>query len=572
MIRPFIFIIFFCFGINLFAQSTKDSIAYMVGLQMENSFYEGNADFVSSIFNNEKFRDLFLLKDDNNPDLKAFHLGFSQQNWAEAYARPILYNLEQGGYYNFVNYYKDAYDNYFLIFRFFGNEGINYHEYLLQIENKDQYYIIDIFNYLSGEFLSQTAEQIYLPLAMEYSKFQPDESFLQNEVEDLIKLSKVKQLIQEGKLKKAKTLFFTINEDLRATTAFTAIEFQLTSLEDEADYKEILERMMKNTESPACVHLMSIDYYFMNEQYDQCMAAIDSLYSYTKDDFLDFYRGNIAFAEGNVEKSRAFFQRMAYNFPYTPEGYDYTLAMEYQLMWYDSMLVTLDTLANKMDFYYKDLDPIMQSDYPLFTEKKLYKDWLKDRLESDQLLEEEFKETSKLIELSPFQQELNEKYANPDLSPLKEEDLATFKQLDFYPYDASYKVEARLERTQSSEVFKMKTTTDRLPDYRQYGILHFRLEGKDFQLPIYQNVSMLRLKEYRNLLFFPFTDDTNGETSYGGGRYIDVRIPEGDTIILDFNEAYNPYCAYNDKYSCPIPPSENYIPIEIKAGVKKFKD
>ena len=71
-------------------------------------------------------------------------------------------------------------------------------------------------------------------------------------------------------------------------------------------------------------------------------------------------------------------------------------------------------------------------------------------------------------------------------------------------------------------------------------------------------------------LFLPFIDDTNGEESYGGGRYIDLRIPEGDTIVIDFNKSYNPYCAYNDKYSCPIVPRINYLALEVRAGVMAF--
>ena len=69
-------------------------------------------------------------------------------------------------------------------------------------------------------------------------------------------------------------------------------------------------------------------------------------------------------------------------------------------------------------------------------------------------------------------------------------------------------------------------------------------------------------------LFLPFTDNTNGVETYGGGRYIDLKIPAGNTINIDFNKAYNPYCAYSDKYSCPIPPPENHLDIEIKAGIK----
>ena len=77
--------------------------------------------------------------------------------------------------------------------------------------------------------------------------------------------------------------------------------------------------------------------------------------------------------------------------------------------------------------------------------------------------------------------------------------------------------------------------------------------------------------DYFDYLFLPFLDLTNGKTTYSGGRYIDLRIPEGDTIIIDFNKAFNPYCAYSHHYSCPVVPSENYLDFEVRAGVKKFK-
>ena len=75
---------------------------------------------------------------------------------------------------------------------------------------------------------------------------------------------------------------------------------------------------------------------------------------------------------------------------------------------------------------------------------------------------------------------------------------------------------------------------------------------------------------FEDYLFLPFLDDTNGEESYGGGRYIDLKIPEGDQMTIDFNTAYNPYCAYDAKYSCPIVPRENYMDVEVRAGVKAF--
>ncbi|MFT7442704.1 MAG: hypothetical protein ACI9Q3_001078, partial [Maribacter sp.] len=117
-------------------------------------------------------------------------------------------------------------------------------------------------------------------------------------------------------------------------------------------------------------------------------------------------------------------------------------------------------------------------------------------------------------------------------------------------------------------------TTDRKPLYKEYGILNFILNEKYFELTIYQSQDDLSDEKYKDYLFLPFTDNTSGEDSYGGGRYMDVLItdekPDG-TIKLNFNNTYNPYCAYNEKYSCPLTPRKNHLDFEIKAGVKIFK-
>ena len=170
-----------------------------------------------------------------------------------------------------------------------------------------------------------------------------------------------------------------------------------------------------------------------------------------------------------------------------------------------------------------------------------------------------------------WQREMNSNFKDASTSPLKSKDLKTFKGLDFFKFDSTYIVKAKLERTPDAKPFKMKTTTDRLADYRQYGIITFQLEGKSQRLSIYQNLSLLDDPEYVDYLFLPYLDNTNGESSYSGGRYVEGSIPEGDTIIIDFNQSYNPYCAYNDKYSCPIVPRSNYIDADVKAGVKALK-
>ena len=175
-------------------------------------------------------------------------------------------------------------------------------------------------------------------------------------------------------------------------------------------------------------------------------------------------------------------------------------------------------------------------------------------------------------EIAQYQQELNDEYADPKESPLLPQDRRRFGGLPFYPIDPQYCFTARFVRTPGTPPFTMPTTTPRaLPRsaiYEKYGEVHFTIDGISYQLPVYQSHQLRETEEYRDHLFFPFTDLTNGDETYGGGRYLDLSIPEGDTVVVDFNKAYHPYCAYNPKYSCPITPKENNLPVAIRAGVR----
>lgn len=171
-----------------------------------------------------------------------------------------------------------------------------------------------------------------------------------------------------------------------------------------------------------------------------------------------------------------------------------------------------------------------------------------------------------------YRAEINEEFADSSKSILTDEGLAHFTGLDFFPADPDYFIKAKFVLNPDPEAFEMKTTTDRLPVYVKYGEAHFELNGEDIVLEIYQSDRVKHMEEFKDYLFLPFKDLTNGEETYGGGRYVDLKIPEGDEIMIDFNKAYNPYCAYNDRYSCPVPPDANHLNIRIPAGVKAYKD
>jgi hypothetical protein len=174
--------------------------------------------------------------------------------------------------------------------------------------------------------------------------------------------------------------------------------------------------------------------------------------------------------------------------------------------------------------------------------------------------------------VAKFQKELNAEYAAAKTSPLTKEDLASFKTLDFYPINAKYFVVAQFTRTEKEQPFEMKTSTDRMPLYVKYGEVVFAIDGVTLKLNVYKNIELSKQKKYKDYLFLPFSDLMSGNESYIGGKYIDLKIPKDNTIAIDFNRSYNPYCAYNYKYSCPKVPLENDLNIAINAGVKKFHD
>lgn len=171
-----------------------------------------------------------------------------------------------------------------------------------------------------------------------------------------------------------------------------------------------------------------------------------------------------------------------------------------------------------------------------------------------------------------FQKNLNVEFADATKSPLTEKDRAEFKGLDFFPIDKAFIVEAKFTKSKNEKSFEMKTTTDRMPLYVKYGEVSFTINGENFKLNVYQNLELIKRPGFKKHLFLPFSDLTSGNDTYGGGRYIDLEIPKGKTITIDFNQAYNPYCAYNPKYSCPIVPAENELLTNVNAGVKKFHD
>lgn len=144
--------------------------------------------------------------------------------------------------------------------------------------------------------------------------------------------------------------------------------------------------------------------------------------------------------------------------------------------------------------------------------------------------------------------------------------------VQFYAPDSTYRVTATVERMPDAEPFEMPTYNGKTRPHVAYALLTFTLRGETQQLTLYRNLNVSRMPEYRDYLFLPFKDATSGQGTYGGGRYLDLRTGDiqNGHVVLDFNRAYNPYCAFKEGYPCPIPPKNNVLSVPIEAGEKAY--
>jgi len=173
-----------------------------------------------------------------------------------------------------------------------------------------------------------------------------------------------------------------------------------------------------------------------------------------------------------------------------------------------------------------------------------------------------------LQSIKKFQKELNAEYLNPKESPLRGENLAKFKKHPFFPINLKYRITAKFVKTENPIPFELPTSSGKFKKYQEFGKADFELDGKKYSLTLYQSLDLMKMEKYKDYLFLPFRDETNGVETYGGGKYMDLKIPHDNEIILDFNQSYQPFCAYNAfDYNCPIVPLENKLPVRIEAGV-----
>ncbi len=166
-------------------------------------------------------------------------------------------------------------------------------------------------------------------------------------------------------------------------------------------------------------------------------------------------------------------------------------------------------------------------------------------------------------EIEEFWTDRHDFFRSSDASPFVQKGIS-YQEVEYFTPDPSYKVKGELERFTKRETLVLGNSDGTITTYLKYAYVYFTLNEQKHSLLV------LKALGFGNQYLLAFGDDTSGDSTYGGGRYLDITIGKSNEVTLDFNKAYNPYCAYFDDFTCPLPPAENLLEIAIQAGEKNY--
>jgi tetratricopeptide (TPR) repeat protein len=287
----------------------------------------------------------------------------------------IITSINNGAFYDFINYrYDEETQSYHMLFRFFHmDEGINYHDYKVSIKD-NEFMFDDMYIYLSGEYISDTFTRIFQYTSPNSTK---DNS------SDFKKYSKALVDVRVGNFENAYNLLNALTTDLANEKFIHINKIQIASKLDETIYMEAIESLKNTFQNDPTIYLTLIDYYIMKEEYDVAFDLVDNLQVETSDDFLNYIKGNVAYARADYEGALNYFNYMIENYPDFYQPYVSNVSVYTQQQQFDEALLVLDKLVER-DYdkqilieYIEEVDENGLNELESLANSKAYKKWKK---------------------------------------------------------------------------------------------------------------------------------------------------------------------------------------------------
>lgn len=364
---------------TVYEMSETDSIMVAIGDSIETSFANLDDRYFKEIFYVDALAKSVLVEEEGNGDLEAFNIGFSRNfkgALSENYAKTFIGSIERGGYFNFINYWEDELGIYYLRFRYFGEDGINYLEFVMEpVEGK--YQITDVFNFLTGEFITETLKTAYLQAAPIKSNGGKMNEEIMESALTFLKLKEIKELFEKGDKEGARKMYQEeVPENMKQQRFAMNVELMISDIDDTEAYTSLLDRMADKSKNKASLYLISIDKFYFAEEFDKAHMAIDSLRAYTGDDMLDLFTGNIYAAAGDHANAIITYERLVANYPYLPEAYDALFMVYASTEDIEKFISALDRCAENLETDRTNLHDVVKDIYPEMVAKERYQLWL----------------------------------------------------------------------------------------------------------------------------------------------------------------------------------------------------
>ncbi len=369
--RILVVLIVFAFS-DCCAQS-KDSLVLAFGSKIESLLYENKGDEVCKLFDQELVFEHVLIHDLGDPKMKAFNDSFKSGIFSSFFNK-IASEIQNGTYYDFFNFYENSDGSFYLVFRFFGESGLSYHEYLV-VEEAGSYIINDVYIFISGEFFSQTMKRLYLMAIKDMVKGNEWTFDDTKTIKAFQKIQEAQEFYEDKKYEKAVQKFNEIDSSMINEKAVLLNGMLLCGEGQEDQYDKYYETYVKKYPKDISLFLLSIDYLMNKEDYDGSLTALDSLSSYTDDDFIDYMRGNVHYIKGDLENAAKHYKSVTKNYPTFLDAYDSLFVVYESQKKYPLAVEVLEELRSKFQFKKKEITKFVKEQYPELFESSAFNNW-----------------------------------------------------------------------------------------------------------------------------------------------------------------------------------------------------